>query len=152
MMMPVAPCCPLRSPVEQHKQAATMTAEVQRDLHVTSSGRMFVPFVLQCLLPTPVQRKNPFAAKQDKSQQQDTHRQPFSERERKFPTWKGGGGTLGHSFIGLDTGLQNPPSFLLPPLPLTSLVVIFCLGSLLLLSQPCPPHCLCPGPAEGHCR
>lgn len=48
--------------------------------------------------------------------------------------------------MGLDTGLQNPPSFLPPPLPLdslTRLVVISVSGSLLPL-----PHPLYPGPAH----
>lgn len=77
----------------------------------------------------------------------------FQEREWKSPTWEGEGGTLHGGFLGLDTGLRNPLSVLLPP----SLALDVCSSRLHFLSQlplaslPDPPL-LCPGPAEGHCR
>lgn len=85
-------------------------------------------------------KENTFAAKQEKLQQQDTPRQPVSEKEREFPTGKGGGGGTLDYLWGLDTGLQNPPSFLPlpPPSTLPRLVVIFSLGSLLPLPHPLP--------------
>lgn len=113
-----------------------MTAGTQHRLRSTSGGRTVRLFPSVC---GPCKCKGkPFCSKSETSRSSKTH----VEKEKTFPTWKGGGGTLDYYFMGLDTGLPNPPSFLPPSLPLTSLVVIFCLDSLLPALHPCP---LCPG-------
>lgn len=72
--------------------------------------------------------------------------------KEKSLTWKGGAGTLDYCFLGLDTGLQNPPSFLPPPLILNSSHVLSFFVLVPSCPSPAPPPPLCPGPAEGHCR
>lgn len=130
--MPIIPRYSLRRPAERREQAAQDDC---RDAAPTAQHvrRMGLPFVLQCLLPMQVQRKT-LLQQSETSQSSKIH----IEKERTHLTWKGEGGTLDYSFMGLDTGLQNPPSFLPPPLPLTSLVIIFCLDSLLPTQHPLP--------------
>lgn len=111
---------------------------------------------LSCSLYCKGKRKNikDLVAKQEKSQQQDMHRQLVSKKERMeaSPVGRRRRDTP-CCFLGLDTGLRNSLSVLLPPshaLGVYSSCLHF-LSQLPLASLPDPPL-LCPGPAEGHCR
>lgn len=131
--MPIIPRYPLRRPAERASKQPRMTAGMQHRLRSTSGGRTFRLFSSVCC-PCKCKGK-PFCSK---ARHVEAARQIHNEKEKTFPTWKGGGGPLDYYFMGLDTGLQNPPSFLPPPLPLTSLVVIFRLDSLLPTLHPLP--------------
>lgn len=131
----------------------TMIVGVQHDPgSARYTERTSIPFVLRrvahsnaketLLQQSKRSRSSKTATVNHLPRKKETHPPPTT------PTRKGGR-TLDCYFLGLDTGLQNPPSFLPPSLPLTHASYgHFCLGCLLPLPPlrprpPPPPTSLC---------